>query len=109
MKLADFFQTAVIAGTPVMRSDYELKTKGLKVLQLPLPALAQIYYDYFYTTRYVTQNFELNKMEIADIKAELQLSDLSNQLFQQDLKQIVVEVDVRPAEKQVVLALRHDG
>jgi hypothetical protein len=109
MKLADFFQTAVIAGEPVMTSGYTLKTKGLPVLHLPLPALAQIYYDYFYGTRYVTQNFEMNKMELADIKDELHLSDISNQLFQQDLKQIVVEVDIRPDEKQAILAFRHDG
>ncbi len=109
MKLADFFQTAVIAGEPVMISGYELKAKGLPVLQLPLSDLAQIYFNYFYGTRYVTQNFELNKMEIADIKDEQHISDLSNQMFQQDLKQIVVEVDVRPAEKQVVLSFRHDG
>ncbi|ANK58817.1 hypothetical protein [Loigolactobacillus backii] len=102
MKLSEFFQTALIEGQPVMRTDYELVADRKAALHIPLTVLAQIYDNYFYTTRYVTQNFELNKMEIADIRAETGAS-ITNESFQKDLKRIVVEVDTKPSTKQVNL------
>ena len=105
MKLSDFFQTALIEGTPVMDTDYELKANYHAGLQIPLPKVAQVYAAYFYTTRYVTQNFELNKMEIADIADEFGVH-LTNQSFQQTLKRIVVAVDVQPSQKVVALTFQ---
>lgn len=109
MNLADFFQTAQFSGQPVMKSDYQMVVQGSSPLQLPIKTLANIYYAYFYTTRYVTQNFELNKLELADIKAEKHLAALTNQSLQHDFRQIVVEVNVIPEKQQVVLTFRHDG
>lgn len=105
MKLSDFFQTALIEGQPVMDTDYTLEANYHAGLPVPLAKLAQIYAAYFYTTRYVTQNFELNKMEIADIADEFKVQ-LTNQMFQQALKRIVVAVDVQPSQKKVTLTFQ---
>lgn len=92
-----------------MKSDYQIVVQGLSPLQLPISTLADIYAAYFYTTRFVTQNFELNKLELADIKADMQLDALTNQSLQHDFRQIIVEMNVIPEKQQVVLTLRHDG